>query len=161
MSLGRKHQLMKLKKNLIIGLFLFAGRTAAIAQVTQIPFEFNGKHMYFNLKYNIKDSLHFIFDTGATNATIDSATAEKSGINKTDRKTVSMGGSGGSQSYSMVGNQTLKPNGLEIKDVNLIMVNFSSLSKDLGSQVDGVIGYEILSKYTTKLDFERKQIVLY
>jgi len=152
---------MKFQKILIVALFLLVGRSISFAQIAKIPIVFNGKHLYFHVKYNNSDSLNFIFDTGSTHALIDSVTVEKEGLSKSNRTTVVVGGSGGSRQQTMVSNQQLKFKGIELKDLNLILMNFSSLSKDLGSKVDGVIGYEILSKYTTILDFERKQMLLY
>ena len=152
---------MKIQKILIVSLLLLVGKSASIAQITKIPMVFNGEHLYFHVKYNNRDSLNFIFDTGSTHAVIDSVTAENERIGKLNRTAVIMGGSGGSHQQTMVSNQRLKFNGIELDDLKLILMDFSSLSKDLGSKVDGVIGYEILNKYTTMLDFERKQILLY
>lgn len=117
--------------------------------------------MFIKASFNNSDSLNFIFDTGATGMMIDSATAERAGISKESRLPASVAGSGGSQSYTMVLNQSINLGKTELKHVNLTMVNFSSLSTTLGSKLDGIIGYEILSRYVTKIDFDQKKIFLY
>ncbi|SEB21718.1 retropepsin-like aspartic protease [Pedobacter hartonius] len=152
---------MKLKQGILIATLLLNGITIASAQIAQIPFEFNGKHIFVKVLTNQSDTLRYIFDTGATTASIDSATAERSGISKDNRRTVTAEGSGDSQNYSMALHQSLKLNTIEMKDVNLLIVNFASLSAKIGSKLDGVIGYEILNKYTTQFDFDQKKIFLY
>ncbi|MBB6501779.1 FKBP-type peptidyl-prolyl cis-trans isomerase [Pedobacter cryoconitis] len=148
-------------RNLLLALLFFFGKSSLKAQITQFPFEFNGKHLYIKVQANQSDSLHFIFDTGATGASIDSAVAEKTGISKENRKIVLIAGSGGVKNYTMALHQNLNVRGAVIKNVDLSLVNFSSLSTDIGVKLDGILGYELLNQYVTKLDFDRKIISLY
>lgn len=152
---------MKLKQNLLTAFLILNGVMGLKAQVAQIPFEFKGAHMFIKVQTKQSDSLHFIFDTGCTGATIDSATAEKAGVGKENRRTVSVAGSGGSQVYSMALNQSLKLKNAEIKNTNLVLANLNSLSSDIGSRLDGIVGYEILNQYVTQMDFDHKKLLLY
>lgn len=152
---------MKVVKYLLITGAILTGKTELKAQIAQIPYENHRSHLLVKVQTNQSDSLNFIFDSGATNISIDSLTAERAGISKENRQTVSVGGSGGTQSYKMALHQNLKLGNLEIKDVNMVLINFASLSEAIGVKLDGIIGYEALSKYVTKLDFERKKISFY
>lgn len=152
---------MKFKTSLVIALFLLGSKIALRAQVAQIPFEFQGTHLYIKVQTKQSDSLRFVFDTGCTGATIDSAIAERAGIGKENRRTVSVAGSGGAQSYTMALHQSLKLKKIEIKDINLVLANMASLSAVIGSRVDGVVGYEILNQYVTQIDFDSKKLLLY
>ncbi len=129
---------MKLKQILIIAFLIFGSRVALKAQIAQIPFEFNGVDLAIKVKIRQSDSLRFIFDTGCTGATIDSVIAEKAGVSRENRQTVSVAGSGGSQTYSMALNQSLELKDVEIKNVNLVLANLASLSAIIGSKLDGI-----------------------
>ncbi|WP_367867849.1 aspartyl protease family protein [Pedobacter sp. WC2423] len=152
---------MKLAKYLLITGVLLTGKTELKAQIAQIPFETRGSHLLVKVQTNQSDSLNFIFDSGATNISIDSLTAERAGVSKENRETVSVGGSGGTQNYKMALHQNLKLGNIAINDVNMVLINFKSLSEAIGVKLDGIIGYEVLNKYITKLDFERKKISFY
>ena len=153
---------MKFKQILTLAVLIIGDTLLADAQIAQLPLKFNEKHLYIKLQTKQNDTLNFIFDTGATGATIDSTAAERMGIGKKDLQDASIAGSGGVQSYKMAVHQELKlDGGIKLKDLNLVIVNFASLSANLGSKIDGIIGYEILDQYVTKIDFDQKKIQLY
>lgn len=152
---------MKLNKIVVFAFLIGAGSTNLFAQISQVPLEFIGTHLSIPVSTNGSETLNFIFDTGATGASIDSAVAEKIGITKENRQQVSMAGSGGAQLYQMALNQNLKFGTLAIKDLNLVLINFSSLSANLGQRLDGIIGYEILNQYVTQIDFDQKKLSFY
>lgn len=152
-----------MNKNLfkICGALLLSCAQFANAQIAKIPFEFQEKHMYIKAKTNNSDSLRFVFDTGATGASIDSATAERIGISKENRKVVNVAGSGGAQNYTMAIDQLFKLNGIEIRDVNPVLINFNALKSATGIRLDGILGYELLSKFVTQIDFDQQKLLVY
>jgi len=150
---------MKKKLLIIIPLLHFAASLKA--QVARVPFEFDGKHLYIKIKTPNSDTLRFAFDTGAASALIDSATAENAGVSKNNRQVVSVAGSGGVKDYTMAVNQTLKLSGIDIDGMDLILMNFSQLSTRQNTKFDGIIGYEILNKYITNIDFDHRTLSLY
>lgn len=152
---------MKLKKSIIIAVLILYGTIGLKAQVAKIPFEFYGTQLFIKVQTNSSDSLRFVFDTGCTGATIDSATAEKGGVSKLNRRMVNVAGSGGAQNYTMALSQSLKLKNVEIKGVNLVLANMANISAVMGSRVDGIIGYEILKQYVTQIDFDQKKLLLY
>jgi len=152
---------MKFVKKILIASLILIGRTELNAQITQIPFEFKGTHLFIKVQTNQSDTLNFVFDSGATGMSIDSLTAERVSISKANRQTVSVAGSGGAQNYTMALHQNIKLGNVELKDINMVLINFASLSTAIGTKIDGIIGYEVLNKYITKLDFDQKKISLY
>jgi len=151
---------MKIKKYSLV-LLLMGTYHLASAQVTNLPIDFNGKQIYIPVKSANGDSLRFIFDSGSTGSMIDSASAAKAGISKENRQSVNVAGSGGTQNYDMVTGQNLTLGGLQIKDLRLVVVDFSALSQDLGKRMDGIIGYDLLTKYVTQIDFDNRKLILY
>lgn len=152
---------MRFNKIYSTAILLFASIAVLKAQVTTVPFSFTGTHLFVKLQVNQSDSLNFVFDSGSTGASIDSAVAEKIGVSKENTLPVSMAGSGGSQSYMMVLNQSLKLQGTVINNVNLVLINFKGLSAAVGTRIDGIVGYEILNKYITKIDFDLRRMTIY
>jgi hypothetical protein len=151
---------MKYKLSIVIAALIFNGAAGLKAQIATVPFELIGPHLYIKVQTSHSDSLNFIFDTGATGGTIDSLTAEKAGLSL-NRKTVSVAGSGGVKTFTMAEHQSLKMNNFEVKNVNLVLANLSSLSADLGTRLDGIVGYEILNQYVTRIDFDQKKMSFY
>ena len=152
-----------MKKNLckICTLLLVSCSFLSNAQVGQLPFEFDGGHLYIKVRTNDSDTLRFIFDTGSTGAMIDSAAAERIGIAKENRQTVEVAGSGGAQNYTMAVGQKLQLSNLEINDMNLVMVNFAALSAATGIRLDGIVGYEIMDNYVTQMDFDNNKLLFF
>ncbi len=135
--------------------------TSTFAQLATLPMDFNGKHIFIKVGTGNSDTLRFVFDTGASNVSIDSTLAEKVGVSQQNRQQVGVGGHGGSQSYLIALNQTFRVAGLEVKGVNPVLVNFSPMRSSTGIQLDGLIGYELLNKYVTTVDFEKKKMSFY
>jgi FKBP-type peptidyl-prolyl cis-trans isomerase len=152
---------MKFVKKLLIASLILIGKRELKAQIAQIPFEFKGTHLFIKVQTNQSDTLNFVFDSGATGLSIDSLTAEHAGISKDNRQAVSVAGSGGDQNYTMALHQNIKVGNVELKDIEMVLINFAPLSTAMGVKLDGIIGYELLDKYVTKLDFDHKKISLY
>lgn len=150
-----------IKQTILAAFLILTGVNSLKAQLAQIPFEFNGTHLYIKVQTKNSDSLRFIFDTGATAGSMDSIAAEKAGISKENLQIVNTAGSGGVQAYPLAVHQNLKLKNIEIKDVSFSLVNFKSLSEVIGSKLDGIIGYEILRQYVTQIDFDHKKISFY
>lgn len=148
------------RRTFLFNILSFVLASNLAAQEVKIPFQMIGPHLYIKVQTKNSDSLNFIFDTGATGGTIDSLTAEKAGISQLNRKTVSVAGSGGVKNYTMAENQSLRFKNLEVNNVNFVLADLNSLSADLGTKLDGIVGYEILNQYITKIDFDQKVISL-
>ena len=48
-----------------------------------------------------------------------------------------------------------------IEGVDIALEDLTRLKKSLGKNFDGIIGNDIIKNYITKIDFEKKQIILY
>lgn len=142
-------------------LLLFFLCYQASAQISKMPFEFNGSHIYIKVLTGKSDTLLFIFDTGATGASIDSAKAEEAGVSKNDREIIGVTGHGGAQNYIMAKNQSFRVAGLNITGVNPILINFDDFKTETGMKIDGLLGYELLNRFITQIDFDRKEMLFY
>lgn len=132
------------------------------AQVATIPFEIkdNG-HLYLKVKVNnSKEALNFVFDTGATSDLLDKGIAEKMGIKANYQQSVQ--GTGGSKTYDIATNQKLVlPKDIVIKNTNLVFTDLSRFHEALDDGFVGIVGYSLLRKFITKIDYQKQQLVLY
>lgn len=131
------------------------------AQIVEIPFEL--KNDLILLKVNINndtDARTFVFDTGATSDLLDSTTAKKLGLKANHKQDVS--GASGTKSYDVILYQKLiLENRIEIDSTHLVLTDLTRLKDRLERDFDGIIGYSLLKKYITKIDYEKQKILLY
>lgn len=133
----------------------------ASAQLATIPFEINGSHIFIKVSCGNLDSLRFVFDTGATSASIDSAAAVRSGMDMSKKQIVQAIGHNSTENYTMVMDQTFKVAGLKLSNLNPLVDNFARMTSATGMKLDGLIGYELLDRYVTAIDFGKKQMSFY
>jgi hypothetical protein len=90
---------------------------------------------------------------------MDKAVATRLGI-KADMKQYATGASG-SQEYEIATNRTLEIENISFNKLNLVLVDLQELSNRSGIQIDGIIGFDVLTRFVTQFDFAEKQIHLY
>lgn len=117
-----------------------------------IPFRMIGDHMFIQVVSDDNDTLEFVFDTGASSIVInDRLLTEKSWDFKHEVQSTGVGGSanltGGKISH-------LKFGRLEMNNVAGIAASLSHLELRIGHRIDGIIGYNLLKDFVTRIDYE-------
>lgn len=99
------------------------------------------------------DTLTFILDTGSGGISLDSMTVEYFGLKKTpsDR---TIRGIAGMRTVSFVNDRKLHFPGLTIDSLNFHVNDYSILTSVYGEQIDGIIGYSVLSRYILKINYD-------
>jgi hypothetical protein len=139
-------------------LFFLGFATYGSAQII-LPFEEKGNLLVIKLTIDKMEG-QFVFDTGASNTVLDSALAVKLGLkaNGSNRSA----STGGQAVFNYISDYkislTLKD---EITCKKILFTNLSSLHQLVGVEFAGIIGYDILNKFITKIDYEAKTISLY
>ena len=124
---------------------------------TTVPMQLFDNHVYLDVMLNGKGPYHFIFDTGGSNI-VDSDVAKEIGAT-----------GGGSAQISGVGNATESSSFATIKmlqvgdaavrdQVFLVLPVRKSFGVSAGRQVDGLIGYEVLSRFVTTFDYGNETV---
>jgi hypothetical protein len=122
-----------------------------------VPIQISENHVYLDVMLNGKGPYHFIFDTGGANI-VDPAVAAEIGAN----------GSGAIQ-VNGVGNNT---EGSSVAVVKSLQVGDATVNDQVfgvlpvrkgfgltaGLPADGVIGYEVLSRFVTTFDYAKKTV---
>ena len=151
-----------IRRYLLITTVLFFLIFEASAQIAEIPFLFSKNRILVNVQSNKSKPMLFIFDTGGTGTLMDSLSAVNAGIKKDEGKNVNVIGSGGAQDYAIASHQNiLLPGNIQIKDIELVLMNLSSFSSAVKDTIHGIIGYDVLSRYTTKINFESHKVSLF
>jgi hypothetical protein len=99
------------------------------------------------------DTLTFILDTGSGGISLDSMTVEYFGLKKTpsDR---TIRGIAGMRTVSFVNDRKLHFPGLSIDSLDFHVNDYSILTSVYGEQIDGIIGYSVLSRYIIKINYD-------
>lgn len=153
MAIYKKHV-----KTIVVLLLTISFTSYSKAQII-LPFEEKGDLLVVRLTINKMEG-QFIFDTGASNTVIDSALAVNLGLKA--EGTNRSASTGGRASFKYISNYKI---GITEKDEitckKIIFSNLTALHELVGVEFAGIIGFDILNKYITKIDYETKTISLY
>lgn len=103
------------------------------------------------------DTLQFIFDTGSSGISLDSATASYLNV-KPSYDGLLIRGIAGVREVAQLRNQTLTIGGLRTDSLDFYINDYSVLTSIYGVRIDGVIGYAILSRYIVSIDYEKQSM---
>ncbi len=103
------------------------------------------------------DTLNFILDSGSGGISLDSTTINYFGITPTpSNRTIR--GIAGIRNVSFFYNQKLHFPRLMIDSLNFHINDYRILTNVYGEQIDGIIGYSVLSRYIIKLNYDSSYI---
>jgi hypothetical protein len=123
-----------------------------------IPFKFIDSHLYIPVVLNGAERL-WILDTGASVSVVDKAFADAIGLRaEGDIKGVGAG------STVDVGFATLPP--FEVKGIRfgaqtVAVIDLSGIIRRLGVDVVGILGFDFLSRFVTRVDYARERVSFY
>lgn len=106
------------------------------------------------------DTLSFIFDTGSSGISLDSATAKYFGLQPgPPEKTIR--GIAGMRRVGFLHNRSLTINDLTIDSLNFHVNDYNILTEVYGEKIDGIIGYSVLSRYILQVNYDSLFIDFY
>jgi hypothetical protein len=106
------------------------------------------------------DTLNFILDTGSGGISLDSGTANYLKLKPipSDR---SIRGIAGIRMVSFVNNQKLKIGTLQMDSLNFHINDYEILTAVYGEQIDGIIGYSVLSRYIFNINYDTQELGIF
>jgi hypothetical protein len=123
-----------------------------------IPFKFIGKHLFIPVTVQGKEQL-WILDTGAGMSVINKAFAEKLGLElEGDLKGR---GAGGTVDVSFA---TLPPyslQGIQFQEQTVAVIEMNELIRRIGLDIVGILGFDFLSRFVTKVDYSNELVSFY
>ncbi len=103
------------------------------------------------------DTLHFILDTGSSGISLDSGTVAYLKL-KPEASDRTIRGIAGIKKVGFLYNRKLRFPNLTVDSLNFHVNDYSVLTSVYGDQIDGIIGYSLLSRYILKIDYDSLKI---
>jgi predicted aspartyl protease len=138
----------------LLALFGFSALfSSAVQAQVKVPFILQeNKCVFVEVKVNDHPTpLLFFFDTGAGSIMLSQEVAEQLNIKPTYTETIS-----GAEGQTLILGDKIV-----LENVDFIFDDTSRLAKSFGRKFDGIVGYDFLHKYMTKVDFDHKEFWVY
>lgn len=131
---------------------------AADANQTSVPFELVDNHVYLSVRLNGKGPYRFIFDTGGANI-VDPAVARE--IGAVGRGSAQAQGVGAkTESFAFANVDSLQIGDAVVRrQLFAIAPTRAGFGIAAGQPVDGLIGFEVLSRFVTTFDYDDGRVV--
>jgi hypothetical protein len=124
-----------------------------------VPFELQGNYIILKATVNNikKDTVRFLFDTGATGGSIDSEFVSRNNIKLTNSSTFNIGATG----------KQIEVNCIKVSSIRLEGVNYLNESSEFSIQnfsqykklnIQGIIGHDLLKNYCISINYDTKTI---
>jgi len=127
--------------------------------LAEIPFQLHGSFIVTELSVDESTPLNFIFDTGAGGTIINASTAASLGI--VGDETVSREGATGMAEIVRSTDHIVYVEDISFQDVTLGIAELGHIERRIGTPIDGVIGWLILSQYAVRIDYDAMLIEIY
>jgi len=127
--------------------------------LASIPFQLYGNVILMELSVDESSPLNFIFDTGAGGTVINARTADRLDI--VGDETVSREGATGMAEIVQSTDHIVYVEDVSFQDVTLGIAELGHIKKRIGTPIDGVIGWLILSQYAVRIDYDAMLIEIY
>jgi membrane-associated protease RseP (regulator of RpoE activity) len=123
-----------------------------------IPFRFIGNHLFIPVVAGRQGRL-WVLDTGAGMSVVDRAFADQLGLQmKGDMKGSGAGGTVDA-SFAVLPPYELK--GIKFKEQTVAVIDMSELIRRLGIDIAGILGFDFLSRFVTKVDYANELVSFY
>lgn len=131
----------------------------------ELPFRYQRGHVWVRLSINGNAPAEFILDTGAFNSCLDRNYAQSIGLEAEGEHVAE--GVGGYDTFGFTPVRSLRwatpaGKGVEVRDLRAGVIALqSSLSSVEWGRTAGLLGYDVLSRFTLELDFDRQVLTLH
>lgn len=135
-----------------------AERAPDMAGTATVPFELlYGGLIYVHVTVN-GTPMAFILDSGAESTVLNASRLAGLGLKATG--TFAAGAGGGDVTVGYVPHVTYAVGGATLKDQIVSAIPLDPLEAPLGHKLDGILGYDMLSRFVVELDYKHEQLRL-
>jgi hypothetical protein len=130
------------------------------ATQTTVPIRISDNHVYLDVMLNGKGPYHFVFDTGGANV-VDPAVAAEIGATSSGGMQINgVGSATEGSSFALV--KSLQVGDATVNDqVFAVLPVRKGFGLTAGLPADGLIGYEVLSRFVTTFDYGNKSVTFH
>jgi len=107
------------------------------------------------------EKLSFVLDSGSSRMLIDKAKAIALGMKLTDADSVQGAGAGRIPLQKVEADVLLQLPGLESRHITFFAADLKGVSEATGHRLDGIIGYDFLSRFAVMLDYANKRLSVF
>jgi hypothetical protein len=123
-----------------------------------IPFEFIDNHLFIPVVIGGRERL-WVIDTGAAMSVIDKAYAEELGLEVGGG--IKGQGAGGTVDVDFTTLPPFEVEGIRFDEQKVAVIDMSELLRRLGLDVPGILGFDFLSRFVTKVDYANELVSFY
>lgn len=138
-------------------------RSAALLALTlpavgaEVPFDLIENHIYLPVTVAGTER-EWILDTGAGGSVIDEAYAREFGLAQAEGEALAVGASG-AVTAAFVKVPELAVAGIELGDRAMVALDIAALLRSrAGTEPGGILGYDFLARYVTRIDYAQRTI---
>src|SRR5262249_79553 len=137
----------------------------------ELPFRYSRGHVWVTLSVNGAPPAEFVLDTGAFNTCLDRGFAQSLGLNAEGEHMAE--GVGGDDTFGFTPLRSIRwstggtgkagvVRGVEVRDLGVGVIELQdALSSVEWGRTAGLLGYDVLSRFTLQIDFDRQRITLW
>jgi hypothetical protein len=125
-----------------------------------IPIELNGVHIFVQARVNDSEPLWFILDTGASVTVVEKEKAKELGL-PMKGEIEARGAGEGSQEASFLADVTYQVGSAKLIDQKAVALPMRSLEGLMGREIDGILGYDFISRFVTVVDYDNRKLHLF
>jgi hypothetical protein len=126
----------------------------------EVPFTLNSNHIHFPAAIGDSRALNFLLDSGAGGPVVDADAAKEIGLELVG-KIEARGAGEGTQEANFVTLPSIKFGDLVIDSVSGATISLKALNKYEGMPIEGILGYDVFSRFVVKIDYENEKLTLY
>jgi len=126
---------------------------------TTVPFELANNHIYIKVLVNGVNPADFLLDTGAGASCIDLDFAKGIGLEIAGKFEAK--GVGGSADAGFLELNSLELGDLKMFQQKIVSLSLSPLNIYEGREMNGILGYDFLSRFVIEIDYQKNIITFY
>ena len=126
-----------------------------------IPFELYNNNIYLQVRVNGSRPLRFVLDSGASNSVIDETRARTLGLKVSEMNEASAGSGEGKTRIGSAEGVTFGLPGTELFLKHIMVLPVYDLFKLDGQAVDGILGYDLFTRYVVEIDYSAKRLTIH
>jgi outer membrane lipoprotein-sorting protein len=125
-----------------------------------IPAELYAQLIFLPVRVNTSEKAWFTLDSGAELSFVSKSWAEKIGL--PSGGAIAAKGTGvGSANMGLAKDVVLSLSGVQVPMNSVAVWDFSSILPSLGRRWDGNLGYDVISRFVVRIDYEHQKVTLY